>query len=198
MQFWNETKACLLPSIRLIIVVPMDCVSEFHLHRLLDNIFQSMVLLVGLDDLIALRHIDRVKRELRASYSLVDCLLNGLQPNERTTFFGDLIGAPDILVCQVLVLCRTRTLFCTIVGFSSSGVRLHHDPPGELHRECGLYLRLCVGGRQDSDGHSQLVEPAPGRAVPALAVRLHRDQMLPIGHTSLSAGWCPSSLNLSL
>lgn len=87
-------------SVRLIIVVPLDCVSDFHLHRLLDNIFQAMVLLVGLDDLIALRHIDRVKRELRASYSLVDCLLNGLTPNERTTFFGDLIGAPDILVCQ--------------------------------------------------------------------------------------------------
>ena len=88
-------------SVRLIIVVPLDCVSDFHLHRLLDNIFQAMVLVVGLDDLIALRHIDRVKRELRASYSLVDCLLNGLTPNERTTFFGDLIGAPDILVCQV-------------------------------------------------------------------------------------------------
>jgi len=87
-------------SVRLIIVVPLDCVSEFHLHRLLDNIFQAMVLLVGLDDLIALRHIDRVKRELRASYSLVDCLLNGLSPNERTTVFGDLVGAPDVVVCS--------------------------------------------------------------------------------------------------
>ena len=39
----------------------VDSVSDFHIHRLLDNIFQAMVLLVGLDDLLALRNIDRVK-----------------------------------------------------------------------------------------------------------------------------------------
>ena len=44
---------------RLIIVVPLDSVTDFHIHRLLDNIFQCLVLLVGLDDLIALRNIDR-------------------------------------------------------------------------------------------------------------------------------------------
>ena len=47
------------PSVRLIIVVPLDSVTDFHIHRLLDNIFQCLVLLVGLDDLIALRNIDR-------------------------------------------------------------------------------------------------------------------------------------------
>ena len=30
-------------SVRLIIVVPLDTVSDFHIHRLLDNIFQGMV-----------------------------------------------------------------------------------------------------------------------------------------------------------
>lgn len=53
---------------RLIVAVPLDSVSEFHIHRLLDNIFQCLVLVTGLDDLIALRNIDRVKRELRAAY----------------------------------------------------------------------------------------------------------------------------------
>ena len=80
-------------SVRLIVVVPLDSVSDFHIHRLLDNIFQGMViyinsyelnqnttelklfpaplkyvlfqvLLVGLDDLLALRNIDRVKVNL--------------------------------------------------------------------------------------------------------------------------------------
>jgi len=55
-------------SVRLIVAVPLDSVSEFHIHRLLDNIFQCLVLVTGLDDLIALRNIDRVKRELRAAY----------------------------------------------------------------------------------------------------------------------------------
>jgi len=85
-------------SVRLIIVVPLDTVSDFHIHRLLDNIFQAMVLMVGLDDLLALRNIDRVKRELRAAYGLIDCLLNGLQPSEKTALFGDLVGAVDVLV----------------------------------------------------------------------------------------------------
>ena len=33
----------MLFSVRLIIVVPLDTVSDFHIHRLLDNIFQGMV-----------------------------------------------------------------------------------------------------------------------------------------------------------
>ena len=33
-------------SIRLIIAVPYDTLSQVHLHRLLDNIFQAMILLV--------------------------------------------------------------------------------------------------------------------------------------------------------
>ncbi len=46
---------------------PNDVLSDLHLHRLLDTIFQAMVLLVGLDDLIAQRSVDRVKRDLRVS-----------------------------------------------------------------------------------------------------------------------------------
>ena len=55
----NIYHICIHPSVRLIIVVPLDSVTDFHIHRLLDNIFQCLVLLVGLDDLIALRNIDR-------------------------------------------------------------------------------------------------------------------------------------------
>ena len=86
-------------TIRLIIVVPYDSVTDFHIHRLLDNIFQCLVLLVGLDDLIALRNIDRIKRELRAAYNVIDYLLNGLQPSEKTPLFCDLVGAVDVMVC---------------------------------------------------------------------------------------------------
>ena len=85
-------------SVRLIIVVPLDSVTDFHIHRLLDNIFQCLVLMVGLDDLIALRNIDRIKRELRASFNVIDCLLNGLQPSDKTPLFCDLIGAVDVMV----------------------------------------------------------------------------------------------------
>jgi hypothetical protein len=42
-------------SVRLIIAVPFDTLSDVHIHRMLDNIFQAMVLIVGLDDLVAQR-----------------------------------------------------------------------------------------------------------------------------------------------
>ncbi len=48
-------------SVRLIVAVPFDTISDVHLHRLLDNVFQAMVLLVGLDDLVGQRNIDRTK-----------------------------------------------------------------------------------------------------------------------------------------
>ena len=52
-------------SIRLIVAVPLDSISDVHLHRLLDNVFQSMVLLIGLEDLVAQRNTERIKRDLR-------------------------------------------------------------------------------------------------------------------------------------
>jgi hypothetical protein len=55
--------------IRLIIVAPLDSVSDFHIHRLLDNIFQAMVLLAGLDDLIALRNIGKINTSYWTIYS---------------------------------------------------------------------------------------------------------------------------------
>ena len=36
--------------------------------------------------------INFFQRELRAAYGLIDCLLNGLQPSEKTALFGDLVS----------------------------------------------------------------------------------------------------------
>ena len=38
-----------------------------HLHRLLDNVFQSLVLLIGLEDLVAQRNTERIKKDLRVT-----------------------------------------------------------------------------------------------------------------------------------
>ena len=42
-----------------------DTLSSLHLHRVLDHVFQAMVLVAGLDDLVAQRNVDRLKRDLR-------------------------------------------------------------------------------------------------------------------------------------
>jgi hypothetical protein len=61
--------------------VPNDTLSQVHLHRLLDSVFQAIILLVGLDDLVAQRHVERTKRDLRVNKYLVILLakldLNG-------------------------------------------------------------------------------------------------------------------------
>ena len=54
--------------------------------------------------------IINVQRELRAAYGLIDCLLNGLQPTEKTALFGDLVSIIPlsylfpILSCPCLIL----------------------------------------------------------------------------------------------
>ena len=85
-------------SVRLIIAVPHDTISDVHLHRLLDNLFQAMVLIVGLDDLVTQRYLERTKRDLRAAYGLIDRLLETVQPSDSMVTFGDLMGAVDCVV----------------------------------------------------------------------------------------------------
>ena len=51
--------------------MPLDSISDVHLHRLLDNVFQSMVLLIGLEDLVNLRNPERIKKDLRVSAFIV-------------------------------------------------------------------------------------------------------------------------------
>ena len=85
-------------SVRLIIAIPFDTLSDVHIHRMLDNIFQAMVLIVGLDDLVAQRNIERTKRDLRAAYGLIDRILETVAPTENLNTFGDLLGAADCVV----------------------------------------------------------------------------------------------------
>jgi len=56
-------------SIRLIGALPSDTMSQIHFHRLLDNVFQALILIVGLEDLIGQRNIEKLKKEIRASFT---------------------------------------------------------------------------------------------------------------------------------
>ena len=57
-----------------------------------------MVLIVGLDDLVTQRNLERTKRDLRAAYGLIDRLLETVQPSDSMATFGDLMGAVDCVV----------------------------------------------------------------------------------------------------
>ena len=54
--------------------------------------------IVGLDDLVTQRNLERTKRDLRAAYGLIDRLLETVQPSENFATFGDLMGGVDCVV----------------------------------------------------------------------------------------------------
>ncbi|ESO95322.1 hypothetical protein LOTGIDRAFT_117207 [Lottia gigantea] len=56
-----------LNSITLIIITSEDNADDCHLRKLLDNIFYSMVLLYGEDELANIKNLERFKREIKVS-----------------------------------------------------------------------------------------------------------------------------------
>lgn len=50
---------------------------EHHLRRLLENVWNCMVLVLGQDELTNVRNVERLKKDLRSCYRLIDRLLEG-------------------------------------------------------------------------------------------------------------------------
>uniref|UniRef100_A0A8C4SLP5 Fuzzy planar cell polarity protein n=1 Tax=Erpetoichthys calabaricus TaxID=27687 RepID=A0A8C4SLP5_ERPCA len=82
-------------SITLIAVSSEEGASELYLERLLENVFSCMVLILGLDDLANIKNVERLKRDLRSCYKLIDSFLE--VPNEDV---GDLTHCADCLIPQ--------------------------------------------------------------------------------------------------
>lgn len=78
-------------SITLIVLSPENT-SELRLERLLHMVFGAMVLLVGLEELTNIRNVERLKKELRASYHLIDSFLG------HSDLIGDLTQCVDCVV----------------------------------------------------------------------------------------------------
>nr|KAF6409887.1 fuzzy planar cell polarity protein [Rousettus aegyptiacus] len=79
-------------SITLIVLSSEEGTSELRLERLLQMIFGAMVLLVGLEELTNIRNVERLKKELRASYRLIDSFL------VDSELIGDLTQCVDCMV----------------------------------------------------------------------------------------------------
>ncbi|XP_047646077.1 protein fuzzy homolog isoform X2 [Phacochoerus africanus] len=79
-------------SITLIVLSSEEGTSELRLERLLQMVFGAMVLLVGLEELTNIRNVERLKKELRASYHLIDSFLGDSE------LIGDLTQCVDCVV----------------------------------------------------------------------------------------------------
>ncbi|KAL5502604.1 hypothetical protein EMCRGX_G009405 [Ephydatia muelleri] len=66
---------CFYQSITLILVMTDDSPVETHLLHLLDMVFNALVLLVGLQELESVQNVERLKKDLKCCYPLIDSLL---------------------------------------------------------------------------------------------------------------------------
>lgn len=71
-------------------------VEDFQLRRLLENTWNCMVLVLGQDELVNARNVERLKRDLRSCYRLIDLFLEGGGDG-----MGDLTHCADCLVAPL-------------------------------------------------------------------------------------------------
>ncbi|KAK3915164.1 Protein fuzzy-like protein [Frankliniella fusca] len=62
----------------IILVAAASCSNEATLRKLLNAVFNAMLLMVGVDDIRNIRNPDRLKRELRVCYPLIDKFMDGM------------------------------------------------------------------------------------------------------------------------
>ncbi|KAK9871041.1 hypothetical protein WA026_009999 [Henosepilachna vigintioctopunctata] len=83
----------------VLIGISSGCTQEV-LNNLMTSIFSCMVLIVGINEIRSQRNIDRLKRELKICYPLVDRLLDSLDCGSPTTKYNsDIVGMVECILC---------------------------------------------------------------------------------------------------
>nr|SVE91179.1 EOG090X07E6 [Daphnia sinensis] len=70
-----------------------------HLKHILDLVSHTMVFYLGLEELVNVKNIERLKKDLKVCYPLIDTILDGLNPKEDLEEFCDLTDYTDVLSC---------------------------------------------------------------------------------------------------
>lgn len=94
---WKEYE----DSVVLIAVSALN--DETVLIQLLDTIFAAMILTVGIEDLKSVKNVERLKRELRPCYLLVDKIMECLDFGDR--YVG---SSTQIFNCVETILCSEK------------------------------------------------------------------------------------------
>ncbi|KAM3605433.1 uncharacterized protein V6R79_025646 [Siganus canaliculatus] len=169
---------------------------EFSLQRLLENVWNCMVLVLGQDELVNVRNVERLKRDLRSCFSLIDQLLEGRQ---EEGILGYLTHCADSLLPPNLSL-----LVDAIDGFAQSadsefGCLIIHGriaaatekwwrlAPQEVVLLSALMRSLSAAGSASCDYPVFLPQGSP-----TVAHRLLRFQLLPGADVCVLCGPTPS------
>ncbi|XP_015278594.1 PREDICTED: protein fuzzy homolog [Gekko japonicus] len=88
-------------SITLIVLSSDEGASDFSLGRLLENVFSAMVLVLGLEELVNARNIERLKKDLKACYRLIDSFLEPGKCSADLTHYVECAVVPSRAILQV-------------------------------------------------------------------------------------------------
>ncbi|KAG8433934.1 hypothetical protein GDO86_012340 [Hymenochirus boettgeri] len=99
-------------SINLIVMSSESGASDLSLNRLLENVFNSMVLLIGLEDLVNIKNVERLKKDLRACYRLIDSFLYETEKMGDLTQQVDCVIVYDVPILQECLESFTQAAEC--------------------------------------------------------------------------------------
>lgn len=91
---WKEFKGCIT------LIAVASGVTKQVIDKFLEVVFDTMILIVGLKDLEQPRSVERLKRDLRVCYPIIDRLLECLDIGDRAGTKTDLIDLTDCIMCS--------------------------------------------------------------------------------------------------
>lgn len=169
--------------------------AEVCLHRLLENVWNCMVLVLGQDELASVRNVERLKRDLRSCFSLIDQLLEDRQEGVlgNLTHCADSLLAPNPALLQEAVdgfaQSADSEFGCLVVHgrIAAATEKWWRLAPQEVVLLSALIRSLTGSGTTSCDYPVFLP-----RGSPNVAHRLLRFQLLPGADVCLLCGPSPS------
>lgn len=168
---------------------------EMRLHRLLENIWNCMVLVLGQDELTNVRNVERLKKDLRCCFGLIDQLLEERQEGilGNLTHCADLVLHPNLPLLQEAVVGFAQSLdsefsCLTIHGrIAAATEKWWRLAPQEVVLLSALIRCLAASGSASCDYPVFLPQGSP-----TVAHRLLRFQLLPGADVCVLCGPTPS------
>lgn len=168
---------------------------EMRLHRLLENVWNCMVLVLGQDELVNVRNVERLKKDLRCCFGLIDQLLEERQEDilGNLTHCADLMLPPNLALLQEAVVGFAQSLdsefsCLTIRGrIAAATEKWWRLAPQEVVLLSALMRSLATSGSTSCDYPVFLPQGSP-----TVAHRLLRFQLLPGADVCVLCGPSPS------
>lgn len=168
---------------------------QVRLQRLLENVWSCMVMVLGQDELANVRNVERLKRDLRSCFSLVDQLLEERQEGilGSLTHCADTLLPPNSAILQEAVEGFAKAAdseFCCLIvhGRIAAATEMWWRlAPQEVVLLSALMRSLSVSGSASSDYPVFLPQGSP-----TVAHRLLRFQLLPGADVCVLCGPTPT------